>query len=175
MIEYRQLSREGIPEIWGIDRRERIGRIYVAGPGGLVLEDAGFDAPGWEPGRPAEQTPLFEASFDAGAWFQGAFNGERLVGIAVLERYFFGADERTLQLSFLHVSAEVRGTGVGTELFERARAEAKQRGAKRMYVSATPSENTVRFYLARGCKVLAEPDARLFALEPEDIHMDCAL
>lgn len=147
--------------------------MFVAGPGGLVIEEAGFDVRGWEAGRPAEQTPVFEASFDAGAWFVGAFDGERLVGIAVLERDFFGADERTLQLSFLHVSAEVRGTGVGTALFERARAEAKQRGANRMYVSATPTENTVRFYLARGCEVLAEPDARLFALEPEDIHLAC--
>ena len=93
----------------------------------------------------------------------------------MLENEFFGVDGRTLQLSFLHVSAELRGTGVGKELFERTRAEAKLRGAKRMYVSATPTESTVRFYLSRGCEVLAEPDARLFASEPEDIHLACAV
>ena len=86
-----------------------------------------------------------------------------------------GVGGRTLQLSFLHVSAETRGKGVGKELFERARAEAKARGATEMYVSATPTESTVRFYLARGCEVLKEPDARLFALEPEDIHLACAV
>jgi predicted N-acetyltransferase YhbS len=120
-------------------------------------------------------TPVFETSFDAGAWFCGAFEGGRIVGIAVLEHGFFGADGRTLQLGFLHVSAETRGTGVGRRLFELARAEAKARGASRMYVSATPTERTVRFYLARGCQVLQEPDPRLFELEPDDIHLTCTV
>jgi GNAT superfamily N-acetyltransferase len=172
MVDYRALLRDEIPAIWGIDRRERIERIFVSSPAGLSLKDVSFDVAGWAAGRPAEQTPLFEASFDAGAWIDGAFEGGRLVGIAVLENEFFGVGG-TLQLSFLHVSAEIRGKDVGKELFERARAEAKLRGATRMYVSATPTENTVRFYLARGCEVLAEPDARLFALEPEDIHLAC--
>ncbi len=175
MVEYRALLRDEIPAIWGIDRRERIERIFVARAEGLVLQNVGIDVQGWAAGRAEEETPVFEASFDAGAWFEGAFDDGRLVGVAVLESEFFGADGRTLQMSFLHVSAELRGTGVGKELFERARAEAKLRGAKRMYVSATPTENTVLFYLARGCEVLAEPDARLFALEPEDIHLACAV
>ncbi len=175
MIEYRQLRREEIPAIWTIDRRERIERVFRAGPNGLELVDAPFDVPGWEPGKAEAMTPVFEASFDAGRWFGGAFDGGRLVGIAVLESEFFGADGRTLQLSFLHVSDETRGTGVGKALFERARSEAGRRGAARMYVSASQTERTVRFYLARGCQVLSEPDARLFALEPEDIHLVCAV
>ena len=175
MIEYRPLRREEIPAIWTIDRRERIERIFRAGHDGLVLEDAPFDVPGWEPGKPAAMTPVFEASFDAGAWFRAAFEGDRLVGIAILENELFGADGRTLQLSFLHVSDGTRGSGVGRSLFEQARDEAGRRGAARMYVSASPTERTVRFYLARGCEVLAEPDARLFELEPEDIHLACAV
>jgi GNAT superfamily N-acetyltransferase len=173
MVEYRALRRDEIPAIWGIDRHERIERIFVAGQGGLELQPYEFDMPGWQPGRPAELTPAFEASFDAGAWFCGAFEGSRLVGVAILEHAFFGPDGRTLQLCFLHVSEETRGLGVGTALFEQARDEARARGATRMYVSATPAERTVRFYLARGCEVLAVPDARLFELEPEDIHLTC--
>ena len=38
-------------------------------------------------------------------------------------------------------------------------------------VSATPSENTVRFYLGRGFQPMAEPLAELFELEPDDVHM----
>jgi hypothetical protein len=30
----------------------------------------------------------------------------------------------------------------------------------------------VRFYLRRGCRVTDEVDAALFALEPEDIHLE---
>lgn len=173
MTELRELRREEIPSIWTIDRRERIENIFVAGPGGLALATHPFDVPGWGEGKPAELTPLFEASFDAGSWFGGAFDGGRIVGVAVLEHGFFGTDGRTLQLGFLHVSAETRGTGIGKKLFELALREARIRGARRIYVSATPTERTVRFYLACGCQLLAEPDPRLFELEPEDIHLVC--
>jgi hypothetical protein len=41
-----------------------------------------------------------------------------------------------------------------------------------MVVSATPSTNTVHFYLGRGFEPTAEPLPELFELEPEDIHME---
>ena len=44
-----------------------------------------------------------------------------------------------------------------------------------MVVSATPSENTVRFYRGRGFEPMEEPFAELFELEPEDAHMLKAL
>jgi hypothetical protein len=56
-----------------------------------------------------------------------------------------------------------------------AKAEAIRRGAKSIYVSATPSEHTVDFYLRAGCRVTLEPDPALLELEPEDIHFECAL
>jgi hypothetical protein len=41
-----------------------------------------------------------------------------------------------------------------------------------MYISATPSENTVNFYQYLGCVLTEEVDAELFELEPEDIHLE---
>jgi hypothetical protein len=41
-----------------------------------------------------------------------------------------------------------------------------------MVVSATPSVNTVRFYLRRGFEPMAEPLPELYDLEPEDVHME---
>ncbi len=40
-----------------------------------------------------------------------------------------------------------------------------------MVVSATPSLNTVRFYLQRGFEPTAEPLPELYELEPEDVHL----
>jgi hypothetical protein len=40
-----------------------------------------------------------------------------------------------------------------------------------MVVSATPSENTVRFYQGRGFELMTQPLPELFDLEPEDVHM----
>jgi N-acetylglutamate synthase-like GNAT family acetyltransferase len=73
---------------------------------------------------------------------------------------------------FLHVSRSVRGKGLGRILFEKAAMRARKLGAERLYVSATPSENTVDFYQHLGCKVTDEVDAGLFELEPEDIHLE---
>ena len=52
---------------------------------------------------------------------------------------------------------------------------ARQAGDAELVVSATPSGNTVRFYLARGFEPMAHPLPELFELEPEDIHMRKAL
>jgi hypothetical protein len=41
-----------------------------------------------------------------------------------------------------------------------------------MVVSATPSLNTVRFYIGQGYAPMEEPLPELFALEPEDIHLE---
>jgi N-acetylglutamate synthase-like GNAT family acetyltransferase len=58
---------------------------------------------------------------------------------------------------------------------ERAAARARELGAQRLYVSATESENTVDFYLRRGCRLAEEVDPALFALEPNDIHLELDL
>ena len=60
-------------------------------------------------------------------------------------------------------------------LFEMACVMARRWGARRLYISATPSENTVNFYIRLGCFVTDEPDAELFAFEPEDIHLERVL
>jgi len=44
-----------------------------------------------------------------------------------------------------------------------------------MVVSATPSLNTVRFYQRRGFEPMAKPLPELYALEPEDVHLQKSL
>jgi hypothetical protein len=44
-----------------------------------------------------------------------------------------------------------------------------------MYVSATPSLNTVRFYQSLGCRLTELVDPDLFKEEPEDIHLELSL
>ena len=90
----------------------------------------------------------------------------------MLEARFIGQSQDQLQLKFLHVSNGYRDQGLGRRLFNLAAAEASRRGARRLYISATPSEHTIGFYLGLGCSVMAELDPELFALEPEDIHLE---
>jgi len=169
----RPLRREDIPLIWTIDRAEVIDGLYALVDGALELRPEHFEAHGWPPGEAELYTPILLDCFDHEGWFWGAFDGEALVGVVVLEGRFIGPGRDMLQMKFLHVSCGARGRGLGVALFELARAEARARGAQKMYISATPSRHTIDFYLRRGCRVTAEPDPELFALEPEDIHLEC--
>jgi ribosomal protein S18 acetylase RimI-like enzyme len=73
----------------------------------------------------------------------------------------------------MHVGRAYRHRRLGRRLLELARLAAHARGAKGLYISATPSENTINFYRRLGCELAREPDPELFAREPEDIHLEC--
>ena len=82
-----------------------------------------------------------------------------------------GGGRDQIQLAYLYVSRTYRGRGVGMQLFEAAVSFTRGAGAKALYVSAAPTENTVDFYLNRGCALAPEPDPALLAPEPDDIHL----
>lgn len=173
MITGRELLREEIEQVWNIDRSEVIDKIYQLENGTLVLRPQHHNVPRWPPGEAEKYTPILLYCLNRGGWFYGAFDGTQLVGIVVLESKFIGKHGDQLQLKSLHVSSSYRNRGLGTRLFELAKATARKRGAKRLYISATNSENTVNFYLRLGCAVTGEPDPELVELEPEDIHLEC--
>jgi len=168
----RELERQEIGAVWSIDRAEVVERVYYHEGGELVLKPEHHDVQGWPAGEPEHYGPILLDCFDCGGTVYGAFQGETLIGATVLESRFIGREKDQLQLKFLHVSRRHRKAGLGCALFEKAVEKARELGARRLYVSATPSENTVRFYLRRGCRVADEVDAALFELEPEDIHLE---
>lgn len=173
MITTRELRRDEIEQVWKIDRREVIENVYYLEDDALVLKPEHYDMQGWPTGEAGLYTPLLYECFDRGGWFCGLFDGEELIGVAILDNRFIGKNEDQLQLRFLHISRDYRKKGLGKRLFEVAGAKARERGARQMYISATPSGNTVSFYLQLGAFVTNEPDPGLFALEPEDIHLEC--
>jgi predicted N-acetyltransferase YhbS len=173
MTSGRPLTRDEIEDVWTLDRSERVENVYRLAKGELRLERVASDLQGWPPGEAAKYTPLLVECFDRGGWFHGLFDGASLVGVAVLDAKFLGPSRDLLQLKFLHVGQARRRQGLGSRLFGLARREARARGARRLYVSATPTENTVDFYLRLGCVLAREVDPELYALEPEDIHLEC--
>jgi predicted N-acetyltransferase YhbS len=168
----RELRREEVEQVWNIDRSEVIENIYRIERGTLVLRPHHYNVTGWPPGEAEKYTPILLECYDRGGWLYGAFDHARLVGAVVLESKRIGKSQDQLQLKFLHVSNASRKRGIGADLFELAKATARERGAKRLYISATPSENTVNFYLRLGCAIATERNPELFDLEPEDIHLE---
>jgi len=176
-VEIRRLGRTELSRVVEIDRRERIDVLYEQHGTQLVARHGDWSASAWDPDGHGEDSVehkvhALEHYVDTGGIALGAFAGARLVGIGVVVPHL---RPTIAQLAFLHVSAPSRATGVGSRLVEQLEQIARTAGDTDMLVSATPSENTVRFYLGRGFHPMAEPLAELFQLEPEDVHMHKAL
>ena len=176
-IAYRPLARHELGRVGEIDRTERIDTLYRQDGTRLESRTGDFSAPAWSPDGDGEhsvagQRRSLEEYVDMGAACVGAFDGDRLVGIGVV---CFHVRYRVAQLAYLHVSDGYRGHGIGVALTAELERHVRTAGDTAMVVSATPSENTVRFYLRRGFTPMAEPLPELLELEPEDVHMRKAL
>ena len=176
-VEFRRLGRTELSRVVEIDRRERIDVLYDQHGTQLVPRHGNWSASAWDPDGHGEhsveaQVNTLEHYVDTGGIALGAFASGRLVGIGVVVPHL---RPRIAQLAFLHVSAPFRATGIGSRLSEQLEQIGRTAGDSDMVVSATPSENTVRFYLGRGFQPTAEPLAELFELEPDDVHMHKAL
>jgi len=175
MTVLRVMAASEIARIAEIDRSERITQQYRQRGTNLQLVDVDIDAPRW--GEPGEAT--IEHRVDewtrlatAGGVPIGAFAGDRLIGFAV---YVRASPQGPAQLAVLHVTKPWRRKGIGCDLTKEVVRIARAEGTQRLYVSATPTRGTVDFYMSQGFKPVAMPDERLFALEPEDIHLECVL
>ncbi len=171
------MRRTELSRVVEIDRSERIDVLYDQRGVELVARHGHWSSSAWDPGGHGEhsvaaQVHALERYVDAGGTALGAFAGGRLIGIGVVVPHL---RPTTAQLAYLHVSAAVRATGIGSRLSEQLEQLARSAGASDMVVSATPSGNTVRFYLGRGFQPMAQPLAELLELEPEDVHMRKAL
>ncbi|EJC61941.1 hypothetical protein QWA_13112 [Alcaligenes faecalis subsp. faecalis NCIB 8687] len=174
-LTLRPLSETELNWVWSIDRSEQIEALYEWREGVLHKQEVAIDLRGWLEGDPEKYHPEHEEAFHRGAWFMGVFKDDRLVAAVGLDRLPLGPQGDWRQLFFLHVSQALRGQGMGACLLDQAKKQAILWGAKAVYVSATPSVNTVDFYRAQGFVIAPEPDPRLFALDPEDIHLLCHL
>jgi ribosomal protein S18 acetylase RimI-like enzyme len=160
-----------------IDRSEHITEEFVYRDGALDVRAVDVHAAPWarEGGgehslraRLAEWQPLLAA----GATLLGAFDGDLLAGFAI---YRPRIGEGVANLAVLHVSRSHRRRGVASRLVEEVVRLARASGARRLYVSATPSGSAVGFYRSHGFSPTDAPDPVLFAKEPDDIHMTLEL
>jgi GNAT superfamily N-acetyltransferase len=174
LIVIKQLDTSAIERIADIDRSEHVTGAYAWHDGRLELEAVDWQVPDWAAegngqhsvaGNIADWRPFLE---ELGGVMFGAMYGRRLVGFAI---YRPRLEPDMGHLAVLHVSREYRRQGLGAALAEQVAMLALADGARRLYVSATPSEGTVEFYRSQGFRPVDEPHPELFALEPEDIHM----
>jgi len=172
-IDYRQLGAADLARVGEIDRTEQIEALYVQHGTRLEVLTGDWSSPPWSDEGEGEhsvaaQKASLESLVESGAIALGAFDGDRLVAVGVVVPHLRPG---VAQLAFLHVSDGYRRSGIGRHLSDELERIAREAGDTAMVVSATPSVNTVRFYLRRGFEPMAEPLPELYELEPEDVHM----
>lgn len=170
-IEIRLLTRDEVVSVWQIERREVIQEVYRFADGRLHLHSEFYDTRDWPEGEPELYTPILLECYDHGGAFLGAFAEEKLVAVAVVDARPVTDYPQYRQLSFLHVSHDWRGRGLASCLYRQSMEIVKEQGAEGFYISSTSTRHTVEFYLHQGGHPIGQPDKRLYALEPDDIHL----
>lgn len=105
----------------------------------------------------------------------GAFCAGELKGFASVEGIPLGSQNQYLDLTCLHVSEELRGKGLGRQLFTMAADWARCRGAEKLYISGHSAVETQAFYRAMGCREAEEPSLEHVKKEPFDCQLEYQL
>ncbi len=105
----------------------------------------------------------------------GAFINDVLKGFSSVEPILFGQYKEYLDLSSIHVSEDMRGSGIGKEIFRLSKDWAKQHGAQKLYISAHSSIESQAFYRAMGCVEALEYDKEHVENEPCDCQLEFVL
>lgn len=172
-VPFRRLTRAELLRVAEIDRTERIDLRYEQRGVELFALQGAWHAEPWDPNglgshSVAAQLKVLVRYADAGGIAIGAFADEALVAIGVVVPHL---RPQIAQLAYLHVSNPFRASGIGTRLAEQLEQIARTAGDTTMVVTATPSQNTVRFYLGCGFEVVGDPLPELFEQEPDDVHV----
>jgi GNAT superfamily N-acetyltransferase len=170
-MNVRVMGREELARIRQIDRTESVHTLYRVIGGRMMKERKHIEVQPWAAAHCDAHIAWQEYELSEGGVLLGAFEGEEFLGLAVLGNRPVGGDPRTAQLVFLHVSRPHRRKGAATALLAEAIRQARMRNRKRLYISATPSESAVGFYMSKGARLAEKPDPGLFAKEPDDVHM----
>lgn len=170
-MEIKTLANSDIIRLKEIDRTERIRRLYTYNEGELEQERVIMKVPPWSDEKVDALIKGITPELDKGGILLGALDGDKLAGVAVLGNRPICGDEDMLQMVFLHVSEGHRRRGIAGELMEEVVGRAKEKGAKRLYISATPSDSAIGFYFSQGAKLAPKVDKQLYEWEPEDIHL----
>ncbi|HYK74247.1 MAG TPA: GNAT family N-acetyltransferase [Pseudoneobacillus sp.] len=129
----------------------------------------------WDDVKKREIVQSLQQCVQIGGIVIGAFHSEHLIGFANVEGEFFGTEKQYLELPYIHVSNEYRNFGIGKQLFQLCCEKAEQKGAKKLYIAAHPSEETQHFYRSVGCIYAEEINDEILAREPLDIQLERVL
>ena len=173
-MEYRQLKEEDINRklFVGFQRRQVVTDCWRNVQGRWCIQSDPF-IDQWDEADYRQMILWLRHTVCSGGVVYAALEQGCLKGFASVEGTFFGCGY--LDLSHLHVSQESRRKGIGRTLFFLCARWAKEKGAKKLYLSTHSAVETQAFYRALGCVWAKEPDPRHIEKEPYDCQLEYEL
>ena len=174
--EYRQLTENEITRELFRDfkRHQIVTKCWRKENGSWVIRDNTF-IDDWTEEDYEKLIAELRKTISSGGFVYAAFCGGRLKGFASVTGGLFGTAKQYLDLANLHVSEDLRKCGIGKALFSAAKAWAKEKGAKKLYISAHSSVESQAFYRNMGCVEAEEYSHAHIENEPYDLQLECVL
>ncbi len=174
MLTYREMTAKEAQRILEINATCYIENAWRMNPATGTYELQRIDWTDRElPNGNAWHIRRFRETIAGGGKAFGCFceNGS-LIGYATVNADLFGRAEKYVLLDQLFISQPYRKNGIGRELVELCKNQAKEFSAEKLFICAGSSENTIAFYKRLGAVPVAERNEALFAEDPNDIQLE---
>lgn len=175
-MEYRSLQENEINRELFHDfiRRQVVTKCWRREKGEWAIKDAPF-IDDWTEQDYQVLIECLKGTAASGGLVYGAFYEDRLKGFIAVLPEIFGGENKYIDLAAIHVSQDMRGTGIGTILFKAAKRWAKEKGAEKLYISAHSAVESQAFYKHMGCVEAAWYKKEHVEEEPFDCQLEVKL
>lgn len=153
-------------------RRQIVTKCWRREKDKWIVKDAPF-IDDWSESDYEELIRCLRNTVTTGGFVYGAFINSELKGFASVEGKPLGSENQYMDLSSIHVSQDARRQGIGRELFTAAKKFAKERKAKKLYISSHSAVESQAFYRMMGCVEAQEYNREHVEKEPYDCQLEC--
>lgn len=176
MIQYRNLSADEINQELFKDfiRHQVVTKCWRKENNEWVIKDAP-SIDDWGEEEYKILVSCLQHTLITGGFVYAAFYHDTLKGFVSVEPDLFGDEQKYLDLSSIHVSEDMRGSGIGTVLFLSAKEWAKEQGAAKLYISAHSAVESQAFYQKMGCVSARFHHQKHIKEAPYDCQLECEL
>lgn len=176
MIQYKILSEEEIclALFQHFIRHQVVTKCWRRENGAWIIKDDPF-IDNWNEKDYQMLVSCLKNTVRTGGFVYAAFLENKLKGFVSVESGIFGGEHRYMDLSSIHVSEDMRGTGIGRTLFEAAKDWAGKMGAGKLYISAHSAVESQAFYKKMGCVEAKCYEQKHVEAEPCDCQLECPL
>lgn len=176
MMQYRKLEKEEINRelFCCFVRHQNVTKCWRKVEGAWVIKDAPF-VDDWSDADYQILVSCLQNTVATGGFVYAAFCDGMLKGFVSVEPGLFGTKQDYMDLSSIHISEDMRGQGIGKQLFQAAKDWAREKGARKLYISAHSAVESQAFYKAMGCVEALEYQQEHVEKEPFDCQLECRL